>query len=42
MTMDDIYPFIAPAFFGAILIASIAMLWQELTRDITPSSKGDE
>ena len=41
MTLNDIYPFIVPAFFGAILIASIAMLWQELTRDIEPFSEGD-
>lgn len=41
MTMSDIYLFIVPAFFGAILIASAALLWRELTRDIEPYSKGD-
>ena len=41
MTVNDVYPFIVPAFFGVLLIASAALLWRELARQIEPYSKGD-
>lgn len=39
--MNDVYPYIVPMFFGAILIAAIRLLWVELTREIEPYSEGD-
>ena len=39
--MNDVYPYIVPMFFGAILIAAIRLLWVELTREIEPYSKGE-